>query len=125
MTSETIPADIRNLFEELTSLGYTITYLGNGLGHNNRRVVIYGDMYRVDIQCKCREEYQISYKVNNIEALAQDTHVVMDLELDVEILDELRDTLEPALNHFVEWLYDKDAMVVSRCPHTKQIKVVG
>ena len=125
MVIETLPANIQNLFEELTNLGYTITYLGNGLGHHNRRVVIYGEMYRVDILCKCREEYQISYKVNNIEDLAQDTHVVMDLELDVEILDELRDTLEPALNHFVEWLYDKDAMVVSQCPHTKQLKVVG
>lgn len=103
-----MPDDVGEIITELAQLGYTITYLGRGLGEYNQRLMITGELYQAEISCLSDGEYKLRYKIypTNTKNTVSRGHV-----LDVYSLDDLREVVEPNIKTLVEWVVNSEPFV--------------
>lgn len=100
MTNQT-----REVIEDLAVLGYTVTYLGKGLGEYNQRLLVTGEMYQAEVSCTSTGEYQLRYKIY---PPSNRNTVKWGHELDVDALEDLRDIVEPNVGMLAEWVVQSE-----------------
>lgn len=97
--------EIEGVLTEIVRMGYTVTYLGEGLGEFKDRLMVTGDMYQAEIQCKSEGNYKLRYKL--MYKGVGDNEMVLDLDT----LDDLRDVVEPNLKELVGWAYKSEPFI--------------
>lgn len=114
-----MPEEVNNIITELVKLGYTLTYLGNGLGEYNRRLMITGDLYQAEVLCISKGEYKLRYKIfpTNMETNGARGHV-----LDVGSLEDLREVVDDNIKTLVEWVVQSEPFVYILDNETSTVK---
>lgn len=108
--------EIEGVLTEIVRMGYTVTYLGKGLGEYNERLMITGDLYQAEVLCKSGGSYKLRYKLRYKDSRNNE------MILDTDTLDDLRDVLEPNLQELVKWTHESEPFVYILNAETNEVR---